>query len=73
MSLFKFDWDIDSEYKEMLTSILKFLTVVCVAYTIQGFSSKNLFMNENVFDIVIYLLLGLISYHLVVNKAIRIV
>ena len=70
MALFKLDWNIEDEYKEMLRDIFKYLTVIFVAYTTHDFSSNKDFMSESFFDIVVYLLLGLIAYHLVVKKAI---
>lgn len=73
MSLFTIDWGIEPEYKEMLSDILKYLTIIFVAYTSHDFSSKNNFMTESFFDIVIYLLIGLIAYHLIIKKAIIIV
>lgn len=72
MALFTLDLEIANEYKNMLRDILKTLTILVVAYIIQSSSSNKHFLADDFFDIMIYLFIGIVCYHLIVNKIIEI-
>ncbi len=70
MSLFKLDLNVEEEYKELLTDVIKYSSILIIAYIMQNMSSKLDFMNEDFFDAATYIMIGVITYHLVIKKII---
>ncbi len=72
MALFNLNLEIEDEYKHMLRDILKTLSILVVAYIIQSSSSNKNFLADDFFDIIIYLFIGIMSFHMIFNKVIDI-
>jgi len=72
MALFTLDLDIQEEYKNMLKDILKMLSILIVSVILQTASSNKNFLSEDIFDIIMYVLIGLMFFHLVLQKIVSI-
>ena len=68
MPLIKLDWNMKKEYKILINDIVKFLSIILIAFYIQQNSSNEEFFNEKIFDIIVYLLVGYLGYNLVIKK-----
>ena len=65
--------NLDNEYKSLLNDIIKFGTVLIVLNLFMFFTnpSRNAFLGSNYVKFLIYILLGFITYWLVISKLIK--
>ena len=68
----KFRYDVDNEYIQLYNDIVKFVTILIVFNLIMYISNpeQNRFMGSNYLKLVICVVLGIVTYWLVISKVI---
>ena len=82
MCLFIIDLDIDEEYKKIIKEIYKIFVVLIVFQMLVHYSSlpkdiinqslSGSLLNDNFMTLVLFILIGLLAYHLVFKKIVDI-
>ena len=69
---FKMEYSISDEYRELLNDVIKFTTILVILNLLMYLSNpgENTFLGANYVIFMIYIILGLITYWLVVSKVI---
>ena len=72
MNLFLDTDNLDSEYKNLLNDVVKYGTILVVLNLFMFLTnpSKNAFLGSNYLKFIVYILLGFITYWLVISKVI---
>ncbi len=68
---YKFD-KVDEEYKNLFNDLVKFVTILVVLNLLMFMSnpSQNSFLGSTYMKLMIYIILGLVTYWLVISKVI---
>lgn len=68
---YKFD-KVDEEYKNLFNDVVKFVTILVVLNLLMFMSnpSQNSFLGSTYMKLMIYIILGLVTYWLVISKVI---
>jgi hypothetical protein len=82
MSLFTIDLDINEEYKKLIKEVYKIFVILIVFQILVNYSelpkdiiSQSLsgsLLNDNFMTLVLFIIIGLLAYHLVFKKIISI-
>lgn len=82
MSLFTIDLDIDEEYKKLIKEVYKIFVVLIVFQILINYSElpkdiisqalSGSLLNDNFMTLVLFIIIGLLAYHLVFKKIITI-
>jgi len=70
MTLFKIELDLEQNYKDLITEILKVLTIFAIVYLLNSFSSNKGIFDAEPTDIIVYYGLGILFYYLVIQKVV---
>lgn len=73
MTLFRIDLDLEQNYKDLITEVLKVLTVFSVVYLMNTYSSSKSIFDADPTDFLVYYGLGVLFYYLVVKQIIEFV
>jgi hypothetical protein len=70
--ILSFNSKIDKDYKNLYNDLIKFTTMFLVVNLLMFISNpnKNVFLGENYVKLMTYILLGLVTYWLVISKVI---
>ena len=68
MTLFKIELNLEQNYKDLITEILKKLTIFTVVYLLNSYSSNKGIFDAEPTDIIVYYGLGVFFYYLVIQK-----
>ena len=69
---FKLEYKVDDDYKNLFNDLIKFVTILVVLNLLMFISnpSDNVFMGSTYLKLMIYIILGLVTYWLVISKVI---
>jgi len=72
-NLINLNIDIDDEYKPMLNDLIKMFTILVVVNVLMYISdpSQNKLLGESYIKLLIFILLGVCTYWLIINKLVK--
>lgn len=70
MALFKIELDLEQNYKDLITEVLKVLTVFAVVYLMNSYSSNKSIFESEPTDFLVYYGLGVLFYYLVIKQVV---